>query len=332
VIAAWFVESDAVGAAVDSYLQIDAYSVTLTGATFAYSALLISLGRTRALLPATAILVVTDVVLNYLFIFGNFGYPALGMRGAAVGSVGAELLTAIYLTVYVWRRLDRRYGFFQFTKFERRILVLLSRLSAPIALQGFLENLRWFIFFLIFERLTTPALAVANIVFTCYIVFSVPMAGFSETTCSMVSRYVGKNREQWIGGVLRKTIAGAIIATVPFILIALLAPQWLVALFSPEPGLLEESVASLRVVALAMLIAIPGHMWFVAVLGTGDTTASLGIELVLTLTMLGVTYFSAIHLGWPVEFAWASLPISWFLGLTISYGWVKSGIWKRLEI
>ena len=148
----------------------------------------------------------------------------------------------------------------------------------------------------------------------------------------MVSRFVGKNREQWIGGVLRKTIAGAIITTVPFILIALLAPHWLLGLFSPEPGLLEQSRASLRVVALAMLIAIPGHMWFVAVLGTGDTAASLGIELVLTLTMLGVTYFSAIHLGWPVEFAWASLPISWLLGLTISYGWVRSGLWKRLEV
>ena len=82
------------GAAVNGYLQIDAYSIALTGATFAYGALLISLGKTRVLVPATIILVASDVVLNYVFIFGNFGYPALGMRGAAVGSVGAELLTA----------------------------------------------------------------------------------------------------------------------------------------------------------------------------------------------------------------------------------------------
>ena len=332
VVAAWFVESDAVGAAVNGYLQIDAYSIALTGATFAYGALLISLGKTRALVPATIILVASDVVLNYVFIFGNFGYPALGMRGAAVGSVGAELLTVIFLTVYVWRRLDRRYGLFHFHKFERRITILFGRLSAPLAAQRFLEDLRWFLFFLIFERVSAQALAIANIVYTCYIVFCVPMMGFSETTCSMVSRFVGKNREHWIGGVLRKAIGGAIIATAPFIVVALLAPQWLLAVFSTEPGLLEESSASLRVVALAMLMAIPGHMWFVAVLGTGDTAASLGIEFVLTLTMLGITYFSAIHLGWPVAFAWVSLPISWLIGLTISYGWVKSGFWKRLEI
>ncbi len=83
---------------------------------------------------------------------------------------------------------------------------------------------------------------------------------------------------------------------------------------------------------MAMLIAIPGEMWFVAVLGTGDTAASLGIEFVLTLTMLGAAYFGAIHMAWPVALVWLSLPIMWLVGLTISYGWMKSGIWKRLEI
>lgn len=54
-------------------------------------------------------------------------------------------------------------------------------------------------------------------------------------------------------------------------------------------------------VALAMLVAIPGEMWFGAVLGTGDTLAALGIEFVLTATMLGIAYLTAIPLRWPVE-------------------------------
>src|SRR5438128_11284928 len=128
------------------------------------------------------------------------------MRGAAVGSVGAELLTVIFLTVYVWRRLDRRYGLFHFHKFERRVPILWGRLSAPIAVQRFLADLRWFLFFLIFERLSAQALAIANIVYTCYIVFCVPLMGFSETTCSMVSRCVGKDRDACSGGVTRPAL------------------------------------------------------------------------------------------------------------------------------
>jgi len=333
LIAAWLVESRDVGVLLNGYLQIEAYGICFTGATFAYSALLMSLGKTRALVPATVILVCTDLLLNYLFVFGKFGFPALGMRGAAVGSVGAEFATFLFLTIYVWRQLDAaRYGFFRFRRFERRTTRLLSRLSAPIAVQRLLETLRWFVFFLILERMSTEALAIANIVYTCYIVFWIPTEGFSETTCSMVSRFVGRNREYRIGGVLRSAIVGAILATVPFILLGLIAPQWLVAVFCPEADLLARSNASLRVVALAMLIAIPGAMWFTAVLGTGDTAAALGIELVLTLTMLCIAYVAAIHFAWPVELVWLSVPISWLVCLAISYGWVRSGLWKRLEV
>lgn len=104
------------------------------------------------------------------------------------------------------------------------------------------------------------------------------------------------------------------------------------ALFSPDSDLVAQSVASLRVVTLAMLIVIPGHMWFVGVLGTGDTTASLGIEFILALTMLGLAYFAAIRLAWPVELVWVSVPSSWLVCLAASYGWMRSGFWKRLQI
>ncbi len=333
LLAAWFVGSEDVGVAVDGFLQIAAYGIGFTGATFAYSALLVSLGSTRVLVPATALLAATNVVLNYVLVFGKFGFPVLGMRGAAVGSLGAEIVTFLFLTVYMWRRLDpARYGLFRLRPFERRTTHLLSRTSAPIAVQRLLEALRWLAFFLILERVSNQALAVANLVYACYVVFWIPTEGFAETSCSMVSRFVGRNQTHRIGAVLRDATGGAILATLPFIAIALLVPRWLLAVFSPESALLAESGASLRVVALAMLIVIPGEMWFAAVSGTGDTAAALGIELVLTLTMLGTGYFAAIHLAGPVELAWVSLPIAWLVCLTISYGWVKSGIWRRLEI
>jgi len=333
VVSNWVVDSDAVGTAVNGYLQIDAYSIPFAGATFAFSALLTSLGKTRALIPATIILVVSDVILNYLFIFGKFGCPELGMRGAAVGSIGAEFAAAVYLAVYIWRQFNQsKYGFFRFRPFEHRTTRLLGKLSLPIAAQCFLEDLRWVIFFLIIERMGTSALAVANIVFTCYMVFWIPTEGFSETACSMVSRYIGRNRAHRIGEVLRSTSGGAMLATVPFILVALLAPQWLVGAFAPGAEVLGQCSASLRVVALAMLIGIPAQMWFTAVEGTGDTAAALGIELLLTLLMLGLTWFAAIHLAWPMAFVWAAVPITWLVCLALCYGWMKSGYWKRLEV
>jgi len=333
LVGAWFVESDAVRMAVDSFLQIAAYGIVFTGANFAYSALFVSLGRTRVLIPATIVLAATNVALNYVLVFGKFGFPALGMRGAAVGSVGAEVVTFAFLTVYVWRRLDpARYGLFRLRMPERLTTRLLNRLSTPMAVQRLMETLRWLAFFLILERVSSQALAIANVVYTCYVIFWIPTEGFAETCCSMVSRFVGSEQAHRIGAVLRHAIVGAILATVPFISVALLVPRWFLAVFNPGSDLLAGGSASLRVVALAMLIVIPGEMWFIAVSGTGDMAAALAIELVLTLTMLGTAYLAAIHLAWPVELVWLSLPIAWLVCLTVSYGWVRSGIWKRVQI
>ncbi|HZN39913.1 MAG TPA: MATE family efflux transporter [Planctomycetota bacterium] len=330
---AWLVESEAVAEAVDSYLQLDAYSICLVGATFAFSALLTSIGRTRVLVPATAILVIVDVVLNYLFIFGKFGCPEMGMRGAAIGSIGAEAAVAVFLGVYAWRHLrPGAYRLLRFGRFVPRTTRLLGRIAAPLAAKCLLLDLRWFVFFLIVERMGTSALAAANIVFTCYIVFLIPAEGFSEIACSMVSRYVGRNRTDRIGRMLRSATGGAILATVPFLLLALLAPHWLTALFSPGSELLAESQTSMRVIALTMLVAIPAHMWLTAVEGTGDTAAALGIECVLTLTMLGLTWCAAIELAWPLAVVWCALPLSLLVSLTISYCWMRSGAWRRLEL
>ena len=332
-IGKWFVESQGMGVLVNNYLQIAAWGIFFVGANFAYSALLMSSGKTAALVPAAIILAGTNICVNYVLIFGKLGFPVMGMRGAAFGSLAAEAAAFLFLTIYVLRAFDKaRCKLFRFHGLERKTLRLLGRLSAPIVVQNSLETLRWLAFFLIFERVSEAALAIANIVSICYVVFWIPTEGFAETSCSLVSRFVGRNQPERIGNLLRDAIGGALVATLPFLAIALLVPRWFFAWFAPESVLLADVSASLRVVALAMLVVIPGEMWFVAVSGTGDTAAALGIELILTATMVGIAYLTAVPLAWPIEIVWLALPIAWSVCLLISYMWIKSRIWRRLEI
>jgi Na+-driven multidrug efflux pump len=131
---------------------------------------------------------------------------------------------------------------------------------------------------------------------------------------------------------MRSSIGGAFLLTAPLLLLAVIAPDWIATMFAPDPQLLAPVSSSLRVVALAMLIAIPSQIWLSAVVGTGDTMAALGIELVSTLVMLGITWLTAIRLGWPMALVWLALPITSLVGLLLSYGWIESGFWKRLEL
>lgn len=329
----WFVEPGAVGTAVGDYLQIAAYGIFFVGASFAYSALLMSSGKTRPLIPATILLAATSIPLSYALIFGKFGFARMGMRGAALSSLAAEGVAFSFLTIYVLCAFDSsRQKLFHIFSVDWRTLRLLSRISVSIAAQRSLEVIRWFVFFLILERVGPEALAIASIVYTCYVVFWIPTEGFAETSYSLVSRFVGRNQPERIGTLLRDAIGGALLVTAPFLLLALCVPRWFFGVFASEWALPGNGGASLRVVALAMLVAIPGEMWFGAVLGTGDALAALGIESALTVTMLGIAYLTAIPLGWPVERVWLCLPSAWAVVLFISYWWMKSRIWQRLQI
>lgn len=327
------VRSGPVAVAVERYLAIGCYEVPFMAAAFAYSALLVSLGRTKALIPATVVLAVTNCVLDYILIFGKLGFPVLGIRGAAIGSLGAEIVTFLFLTGYVLATIDvKRFGLFRFATWNGKRMGLLLRISTPVCLQTLVEALRWFIFFVIVARMGDDALAAANVVYACYEVFRIPTEGFAETVCSLVSRLIGRGQPERIGTVLRHAIRSALLATLPFVVAGLLLPDWVLSVFTLDESLLARSMDSLRVVAIAMLAIIPAELWFTAVLGTGDTSAALGIEAVLTVVMLAATYLLAMLRPENLAIVWMSLPIAWLICFAFSYAWMKSGYWKRVAV
>jgi Na+-driven multidrug efflux pump len=329
-LAPWFVESDEVGDVVDGYLQIAAFGIGPIGITFAFGALLTSLGRTWALVPATVILVVGDVLFDYAFVLGGFGCPALGMRGAALGSLLAELATLLFLALYSWRRLDTaRYRLFRRWRLDVHTVRVLARLAVPIAGLLLVTDLGWVAFFLIQERQGLHALAIGNLVFTCYLVFRIPTEGFAETSCSMVARCAGRNRPHRVGRVLHTALRGALIVTMPLLVASLVAPATVLAMFVPDAELLRDAAPSLRVVALTMLIAIPGELWFGAVIGAGATTTALGIGSAQAVTMVGLAWLAAIGLLLPPVLVWVSLPAGWLVCLWLSWGWIRAGRWQR---
>jgi len=332
-VTALLVTSPDVGAAVVAFLRVIAFGIVFNSANYAYSALLVGLGTTRPLIGATLVLLVTNVALDYLLVFGKLGLPALGIRGSALGSVGAEIAAFLYLTRSVLRRADPgRYGLFRFARWKPRLVRSLAMLSSPVALHALVEAGRWFAFFLILERMGPQALAASNVVYSCYAVLQIPTQAFGEAACSLVSRLIGRGQERRIGLLMREVLSPAYGLTLPFAGLALLCPGLILSWVASDPALVAAGRASLRVVAAAMLVVIPGELWLVAVSGTGDTSAALGIEVLLTLTMVAASLTAAWGMGLGAAFVWMSLPAGWVLALAASYVWVRAGYWKRLEI
>ena len=122
------------------YLRISAYAMIpmMLFQTFrCYSE-----GLSYTKLPMYAIIIgnVVNIILNYMFIFGNWGAPALGVKGAALSTLLARILMLAILIVLIYKREDLwNYLKLKVIRIRKIIFKDLFRLGIPTSLQMFFE-------------------------------------------------------------------------------------------------------------------------------------------------------------------------------------------------
>jgi Na+-driven multidrug efflux pump len=275
----------------------------------------------------------TNLVLNYALIFGTLGMPELGIRGAAWGSLIAEIAAFALLTGYALVRLPiDRYRLFRLEGLDRVLTGLIMRLSTPVGLDALLETGRWLCLFLIIERMGETPLAAANIVFACLSVLLIPILGFSEAACTMVSNLIGQGRSAELYPLLKKVTGMAAMLVAPLLLVAALVPEGLLAIFSEDPSVVTASVPSLRVVAVAVVVILLAEMMVSAISGTGDTGVTFAIGGIYTLVTLVYAYFAGVVYDLGLAWVWSAEIAGWLLVLAIAAFWLRMGYWRRLEI
>lgn len=123
------------------YLDLVAFSLVPLIIFQAFKQFSEGLSQTKYPMYATIIANVVNIVLNYLLIFGSFGFPKLGIVGAAIGT----LVSRIIMVLYIWLLLKNKNKFhdyvtgFNFKSIEKRVLQKIIALGFPSALQMFFE-------------------------------------------------------------------------------------------------------------------------------------------------------------------------------------------------
>lgn len=327
-----FTSSD-VHTAVDDYLQITSYALLFQAVNLAYSAFYVGISKTRVLIGAALVLALTNITLDYAMIFGNLGFAELGIEGAALASLIAEIATCLYLTLNTFiRRYSSRYGLLRFGQWDAWLTQKLLNLSLPISLEALLDLSKWMLLIVIIEQLGEEVLASANIIFSCYALFLISVESFSETVCSMTSNLIGQKRRQDLGLLIQRTIKLSYLVVIPLLLITLLFPELILAIFTPDSVMIEHSLLGLLVIVLATVVAVPAETLYSAVAGTGDTRAILAIQVMVTTATLAFAWYTALWLGLALEYILLAEVLGWGICLIASWAWFKGGLWNRLKI
>lgn len=318
---------------VELYLDIAIYGLIFHAFNLAMSAFYVGISRTYVFIGATLILAVTNISLDYLLIFGNLGFKEMGIEGAAIASLAAEIaVTTFFLIDVVRKQYIQKYGLFLFEKYNTLLIKTLAVLSIPVSLSVLVESLRWVLFFVIIERLGESSLAIATIIFSCYTLLLIPVDAFSETICSMVSNLLGQKDEKELSQLIMKTIVLVYSMVIPLLGITLFFPEYILAIFSTDETMIESAVTTLMVIVLAVFIAVPADILASSIAGTGDTVVTFTTEVIVSFSILAYAYYAAFIAEFSLEYIWFTEIIAWTLYLLLSWLWLRSGFWKRLNI
>ena len=146
-----------------SYLNWRVFGFFFSFTAVMFRAFFLGTTQTKTLTLNSIVMVLSNVVFNYILIFGKFGVPQLGIAGAAIGSSLAELVSLIFFILYTRHRIDiRKYGLDKIPGIRWNILKRMLNVSFWTMVQNFLSLSTWFLLFLYVEHLGERSLAVTN--------------------------------------------------------------------------------------------------------------------------------------------------------------------------
>jgi multidrug resistance protein, MATE family len=304
------------------------------------SAFFTGLGKPWPVMWVNVLSTGVTLVLDYALIFGNWGFPEMGMKGAAIATaISGYSSLAAYMVLMARPSYNRDFRIFSGWKPDIDLLKRLVKFGVPSGVQFFLDMAGFTAFVLILGRLGEVNLAATNIAFNINTLAFMPMIGFGIAVSVLVGQYLGKGRPDlaskstysgfFMTFIYMSTIA-ALYVLVPEIFTAPFAARSDAVLF-PEIKRLVEIL--LRFVALYSLFDTMNVIFASALKGAGDTRFVMYmIILVSALILVVPTYVVLVVLGYGIMAAWTIATAYVILLGFMFYFRFLQGSWKRMRV
>jgi MATE family multidrug resistance protein len=314
---------------------IDFLFIRIWGLPFLYlyvmrNALLVGTNQTKFLVWGTLSEALTNILLDYGFIYGKLGMPELGFNGAAYASIIAEAtgLIVIYAVIHL-KGLHRSFAFFDEVKWDGASVKLILVKSSPLIAQYAISIITWEYFYILIEHHGARALAISNTMRNIFGLFGIFSWAFASATNTMVSNLIGQGRQDEVLGLVRKIVKMSFSFSLILFIFLNIWPQWFLSFYGQSQEFINDGIPVIHVVSVALLMMSFGTVWLNAVTGTGHTSVNLLIELITIIIYIVYVYLVLEYWNLPITWGWGSEWVYWISMFSLAFIYMRSERWKE---
>lgn len=316
------------------YFQILMGGFIFTAVPLCISAALRGVGNTKASLRFNVIANGINVVLNYLLIYGNFGFPALGMAGAALATVlGTVVSSWMAIAVLLQKEQDIRISFKDEFRPDFRVIQRIVRIGLPAAGEQLAIRLGLLVYTRTVSGLGTLIFATHQIALNILSLSFMSGQAFGIAATSLVGQNLGGKRPDLAKAYASETrFLGSMVSTLMGAVFFFFGSQ-LVALYTNDPGIIQNGGLILKLVGLLQPFQSSFLIIAGALRGAGDTKSSaisvfIGILIIRPL----LSVICVFWLNWGLVGAWIALIADQVIRWLLLYLRFRSNRWTSLEI
>lgn len=288
------------------YLKYRQFGIVFVVFNFLFRSFYVGLSNTKVITYSTILMAVVNIFLDWCLIFGHCGLPKMGIGGAALASLMAEISAFCFFWIYTFVTIPHKeYGMFRWHKWQSKLMGDIMKVAFPCMIQRLFSFGTWFAFFILIERMGETAIGISSVVRSTYMILIIPGFAFAATANTLTSRIIGEGKSDEVMAMLWKVVKNAVLCSLVLVIVTSIIPELILQIYTDDLNLAAAAVPSVYVISLATVLGAVGMVFFEAVSGTGNTSAAMALEFGVCIAYLFYAYImtktSSVAGVWTVE-------------------------------
>jgi putative MATE family efflux protein len=271
------------------YLRIVGLSYVFTAISISYISILRSITLVKLTVIVSVLALIIKTTIAYLLIFGIGGLPALGVRGAAVGTTVGWVFECVSLLILVYAfKTPLAANPFSFLQFSQEFLFKVLRTSMPAAANEVLWSFGITTYNAVYARIGTDAIAAVNINATIEELIFVLFIGLGNACSVMVGNKIGEGKKDLAFEYGRRFTILGVVAAIAGGVFVISIRDLVAGLYQLSPSALQNLYGLMLVYSLSIWLRVFNFMLFIGALRAGgDTRYAMFLEL-FSIWLIGV--------------------------------------------